>query len=119
MRCTQCEDEIPDASKQCSQCGQRLGRPSRARTSANPDPWKGSAPINRAYRCSFYGLIPPLGLVLGVVAVVLGVWALCFPQANVDAKPIHAKLAIGLGGLTALTNWIGLYLMLKSVGIVP
>jgi hypothetical protein len=65
-----------------------------------------------AYRCALYGLIPLAGLVLGPVAVALGVLGLRHPA--VDAKDrTHgfASAAVILGVLELLTNGIGLTLI--------
>jgi hypothetical protein len=62
-----------------------------------------------AYRCAIYGLIPVAGLVLGALALVLGViaWIRCrnYPAKNGKG---HAVTGIVLGCLELLSNSVGL-----------
>jgi hypothetical protein len=69
-----------------------------------------------AYRCSVYGLIPFVGLVMGPVALVLGFIA--WQRGHVVDKgrgigPTWASML--LGGFVTLTQWLGLALMLYSL----
>jgi len=70
----------------------------------------------RAYRVGIYGLIPPLSLVLGPLAVVLGFRARRHgrrdPSFSGDAL---ARAAILLGALLTVTSWAGLALMILGL----
>jgi hypothetical protein len=68
-----------------------------------------------AYRVCVLGLIPGLGLVLGPAAVVLGGWV---HRGKPDLDPTARTLAgasVLLGTLIALTNWLGLALMILGL----
>ena len=65
-----------------------------------------------AYRCAVYGLIPLAGLVLGPVAVALGILGWRHYRAHPkDRGQGHAGAAVILGALELLTNSIGLTLI--------
>ncbi len=69
-----------------------------------------------AYRCGILAMIPGLGLVLGPVALVWGLWAHHREKANPSERgTTQAIAAIVFGGLCALTNWLGLYLMMLGL----
>jgi len=70
----------------------------------------------RAYRIGIYGLIPPLSLVLGPLAVVLGFRA----RRRGRRDPTFtggslANAAIVLGALLTITSWAGLALMILGL----
>ena len=62
-----------------------------------------------AYRCAIYGLIPVAGLLLGPIAVALGIlgWR-HFRNHPGDRGGGHAAAGVILGLLELLTNGIGL-----------
>ncbi len=84
----------------------------------NPPPTNPRAMI--AYRIACYGLIPLAGLVLGPVAVGLGVRSWLHLRSNPkDLGAGFASAAVILGLLEVLTNGIGLTLIgigLASLG---
>ena len=65
-----------------------------------------------AYYCGIFSLIPCLGLVLGVVALVLGVmgWRKYCAQPACGGS-VHAWVGIVLGGLCALGNMVAIVIM--------
>jgi hypothetical protein len=64
-----------------------------------------NAPALVGYYIAIFSLIPVLGLVLGPIAVVLGVLGLRRAKANPRAKGrVHAWVAIGLGGVVTLIS---------------
>jgi hypothetical protein len=70
----------------------------------------------RAYRVSTIGLIPGLGLFFGPAAVVLGLVARRRGRGDPDFKGANlAAAAILLGAALALTNWLGLTLMVLGL----
>jgi hypothetical protein len=99
----------------------------RAVREAAASPFGGPVePHNRpaiyAYRCAVYGLVPGLGLVLGPIALVWG-W-LAWRSGRKDPQFTAqgpALLAILLGALLTLSQWIGavlIYLGLRSQGLL-
>jgi hypothetical protein len=122
MRCPACNAENADTASRCSSCGKPLNRKPRRRGPAD----ESELPLSpraeacnraalRAYRVCLFGLIPCLGLILGPAAVVLGVLArrngLREPGFTSDAQ---ARAAYLLGGAIAVTNWVGLLLMVAG-----
>ena len=70
----------------------------------------------RAYRCSVYGLIPGLGLVLGPVAVALGLRARLKERNDPDSRDKGlAGVTVLLGIALTVTNWVGLVLMILGL----
>jgi hypothetical protein len=74
----------------------------------------------RAFRLSQWSLIPGVGLVLGPVAIVLGLVAghrgRNDPEYTFQAP---TRAALVLGGLVSVTNWLGLVLIVlgwRSLG---
>src|SRR4051794_2731484 len=85
MRCPACQTETQESTSHCHACGaqfdsRRASKPARNR---RRDPQGHVSPetearlqfARTAYRVSVLGLIPGLGLVLGPIAVVLGILA--------------------------------------------
>ncbi len=64
----------------------------------------------RAYRVALLSLVPGLGLLLGPVAVVLGILALRYVREDIAARK-RAKVAAWCGVLVTLTQWVGVMLM--------
>jgi Domain of unknown function (DUF4190) len=59
-----------------------------------------------AYYCGVFSLIPALGLLLGPIAVVLGIRGLGFVKENPMAKgTAHAITGIVLGSISSLFNY--------------
>lgn len=69
-----------------------------------------------AYYCGVFGLIPCVGLILGPVALILGILGVRYVNANPTAKGTgHAIAGIVLGALELLFNWGALIFMLVAV----
>lgn len=65
-----------------------------------------------AYRFAIYGLIPVAGLLLGPVAVALGLAGWRHSRRHSDSPGVgHAVTAVILGTLELLTNAVGLALI--------
>jgi hypothetical protein len=118
MRCPACGAENGADAGRCAACGAALARQPRrgvAEKPETPSAERGAASdraARRAYRLSLLGLIPPAGLVLGPAAVVLG--ELARRRARGDpAFTAHgpAAAAVVLGAVVAVTNWVGVALM--------
>lgn len=123
MRCPACNTENVDAALQCSSCGGSLPRKPRRRglaaetdTPFAPRTEACNRAALRAYHVCLVGLIPGVGLLLGPVAMVLGLVArrrgLKEPGFTA-AGP--ARAAVLLGGVITLTNWIGLVMMIAGL----
>jgi len=96
-----------------------MAKPPRRRTPNFDDKYSliaSRVPKNRpavlAYRCAQVGLIPGLGLLLGLAAIGLGVRGRQVFLADPESRGLgHAVAGIVLGGLEVLTNAVGLALI--------
>jgi len=76
-------------------------------------PYK-NPPALAAYYCAVFSLVPILGLVLGVPAIVLGVLGLRKRKTNPVIKGVaHAWIGIVLGALTTLA-WAALVVLIVA-----
>jgi hypothetical protein len=74
-----------------------------------------STPAVRAYRCAVYSLIPIMGLVLGLLAIVLAV--MTWREAHRDTttkESSYVRTALALGLVTLLCNAGGLLMMFMA-----
>jgi hypothetical protein len=126
MDCPACRAENESTAAACSACGHSLGENatrtparrsgSRRRNaeaseaavadSNNPAAW-------RAYRVSLWSVVPGFGLLLGLVAMVLGCLAVRGAGDDLSASN-RAKAAVMIGGGSALTQWLGITLIYFS-----
>ena len=123
MRCASCNHENPAKATACEKCGASLVRRPRRRgvaeESDSPFAPIGNGPNRRAliaYRCAVVGLIPFVGLFAGPAALVLAghAWLRDRKDGGFSASgPLRAALA--LGGLTTLTNAIGVTLIVLGL----
>ncbi len=116
MRCPSCNAENAKDARRCAACGGRLQKRRRASDVADGplthEAELGGRTALAAYRCALFGLIPLAGLVLGPLAVGLGLWAYRQDRAAPEPKTNRVALAIaGLGAVISLTNWVGVSLM--------
>ncbi len=123
MRCPACHTENTDTAPRCTSCGGTLkSKPRRRGLSAETDtPF---APRTeacnraalRAYHVCLLGLIPGVGLLCGPAAVVMG-WIARRRGMKEPGFTAYspARAAILLGLAIALTNWIGLVMMVMGV----
>ena len=120
MRCPACNTENADTAPSCRSCGSTLPRKPRRRglaeetdTPFGPRTEACNRAALRAYYVGLLSLIPGLGLFLGPAAVILGLRA---GQRGRNEPGFTAagpaRAAVLLGGVIALTNWVGLVLML-------
>jgi hypothetical protein len=127
MRCAACNTENPDDGGHCRTCGNtsapRRKASGRRRTALDEveSPFSPNIdPVNRtaawAWRLSVFGLIPGAGLLLGPLALLLGVVARRRGKRDPAFTANHlAAAAIILGGLLTITTWLGLALMLLGL----
>lgn len=74
-------------------------------------PYK-NPPALIAYYLAVFSLIPCLGILLGIAAVILGIMGLVYARDHEHARGrFHAWVGIVGGGLIALLNIVGLVLM--------
>ena len=79
-------------------------------------PYK-NPPALTAYYCAVFSLVPILGFVLAIPAIVLGVIGLRKRKANPIIKgAVHAWIGIILGGLTTLA-WGALIFMMVVAAV--
>lgn len=114
MRCPRCDADNPDEAVRCARCGRRLARRPAARDSDSPftpgpDP-RDPVALN-AYRLSVVGLVPFLGLLFGPLGLLFGLFA--WVRDRQSRGPAVAAMLLGL--LSALTNWVGLLLMISGL----
>jgi hypothetical protein len=76
-----------------------------------------NGPALAGYYCGVFSLIPCLGLILGPIALVLGILGLRAVKRTPEAKgTAHAIVAIVLGGLVLLGH-IGIIVVMVIAGI--
>jgi hypothetical protein len=70
----------------------------------------------RAYRCAVYSLIPIAGLLLGLIAVILGVMVWREGERDPNGKESgYIRTAVGLGLVTLLFNAAGVVLIVMAL----
>jgi hypothetical protein len=118
MDCPVCHTENSSQAATCTRCGRSLKSTRRAEVrrreaeareaaafdSPNPAAW-------RAYRVALWSIVPGLGLLLGLVAVVLGCLAVRGTGDDLSARN-RCKAAVLFGFLAALTQWLGITLII-------
>ena len=120
MQCPSCNAANEAEARQCSACGARLPRRRRnsgVASEAAINPWIHSS--NRmalvGYRCGLLAMIPFAGLVLGPTAIVLGLLGRRSERRQSSERGAgQAMAAIVLGMATLVTNWAGLFFLLRG-----
>jgi hypothetical protein len=115
MRCPSCATEHPAETPTCSNCGKKLLKSSRRRQPVVNDKYSlltSRVPANRtavlAYRCASYGLLPGVGLVLGLAAIVLGILGYRHFKAAPETRGAsHSVAAVVLGAMEVVSNGAG------------
>jgi hypothetical protein len=123
MRCPTCNSDNPAKAVTCEKCGVGLPRKPRKRGVAehsdSPFGRIGEGPNRRAliaYRWAVVALIPFVGLLAGPLSFALGANAWARDRHNADFNawgPLHASMLLGV--LTAITNWLGLCLLVLGL----
>jgi hypothetical protein len=114
MRCPACNAENAQDARKCASCGGKLRRRSRRAEAAEgltQESELGGRLAMAAYRCAVFGMIPLAGLLLGPLAVILGLVAYRRIKATPEKStgPVLAVVTLGLAVL--VTNWVGVTLM--------
>jgi hypothetical protein len=76
----------------------------------------GNVPARVAWACAQWGLIPVVGLVLGVAAIcasILGFWRVCTRPA--DGGKRFAVAALILGTVEIAVNGTGIWLVVRGI----
>ncbi len=132
MQCRVCQKETQEGASSCPNCGTPLNSkpPNRPARNRRRDPQAPVSPetearhrfARTAYRVAILGLIPGLGLILGPIAVVLGIVArrraLKDPEFTLWGPVFGAIIG---GSIIALCNGVGVTLMvlgLRSAGLL-
>jgi len=105
--CTQCGERNKENNYQCSRCGHFLHQ-APVRYEAGDDgtlggliPYKNEYALF-SYYLGVFSLIPLIGGVLGIIAVVMGLKGLKHAKSHPEARgKVHAWVGIVLGGLCA------------------
>jgi hypothetical protein len=127
MDCPACHSENASNAATCATCGRSLsanagggnGEPRSRRSDArrrkieaseaaavdsnNPAAW-------RAYRVSLWSVVPGFGLLLGPLAMVLGILAVRAAGDDLSASN-RSKAAVIFGTGSTLTQWLGVLLL--------
>ncbi len=130
MDCPACHAQNPSSAVACAACGHSLRNQnaggnvdrsarrsgSRRRNSEaseaavvdskNPQAW-------RAYRVSLWSIVPGFGLLLGVVAILLG-WRAVYGAGEDLSASNRAKAAMVIGAGSMITQWLGVALIYLS-----
>jgi hypothetical protein len=117
MLCPNCQTENPPQAQFCTSCGSKLAdapappQSSGDETIAKVIPYKNAAALT-AYYLGVFSLIPCVGLILGIAALVLGIIGLKFAKRNPQAHgTVHAWVGVVLGTITFIGNVVGIVLM--------
>ena len=120
MRCPSCNADNPAGARQCGACGAKLPRRRNSAIAGDAAVHSWLHSSNRlaltAYRCSVLAMIPFFGLVFGPLAIVLGLLGRRREQREPSERGAgQAMAAIVLGVLTLITNWAGLFFVLRGL----
>ena len=123
LYCCKCGQRNTVTSTTCLQCGVELKH--EAQTDSIEDtlisrviPYKNTQAL-AAYYCAVFALIPCVGIILGFVALVLGILGLKYAKAHPEAHgKVHAWIGIILGGLCGIgyTLLIAIPLVMAMMG---
>lgn len=119
-RCHVCQAENEDDAPRCTACNARLRR--RVTHETTDSPFSDRAdPINRtavrAYYLALWGMVPVLGLLLGPLAVWLGLRGLRLGRGNAAfTAEGPGRAAVVIGAAVAVTQWLGAALVWLGSG---
>jgi hypothetical protein len=121
MRCPACNADNARDARRCGACQANLPRRSRRRNDFSDLPFDPAsdprlARALRSWRLAVLALIPFAGLVLGPAAFLLGLLSYRRGETDLAASGNgHALAGMLIGGLAALTNWVGVLLMVAGL----
>lgn len=107
MRCPACDEKIPNDSKECPECGERIRRKKMGADKFIPTK---NLPALIGYYVGVAALIPYIALALGPVAILLGVVGIVYGVKNPKATAIgHCITAIVLSILGLIGTVVMIY----------
>ena len=123
LYCYKCGQRNAATSVSCLQCGVELKH--EAQVDSIEDtilsrvvPYKNTQAL-AAYYCAVFALIPCVGVILGYIALVLGILGLKYAKAHPEAHgKVHAWIGVILGGLCGIgyTLLIAIPLVMAMMG---
>ena len=118
LYCYKCGQRNAATSVSCLQCGVELKHVAQADSIEDTIisrvvPYKNTQAL-AAYYCAVFALIPCVGVILGYIALVLGILGLKYAKAHPEAHgKVHAWIGVILGGLCGIG-----YTLLIAIPIV-
>jgi len=107
LYCYKCGQRNASTDTTCLQCGVELKHAAQAdsvedKVLCSVIPYKNPKAL-AAYYCAVFALIPCVGIILGYVALVLGILGLKYAKAHPEARgKVHAWIGVILGGLCGI-----------------
>ena len=104
LYCYKCGQRNASTSLSCLQCGVELKHEAQADSIEDTIisrviPYKNTQAL-AAYYCAVFALLPCVGLILGYIALVLGILGLKYAKAHPEAHgKVHAWIGVILGGI--------------------
>jgi len=104
LYCYKCGQRNASTDTTCLQCGVELKHAAQADSIEDTFisrviPYKNTQAL-AAYYCAVFAVIPCVGIILGYVALVLGILGLKYAKAHPEARgKVHAWIGVILGGL--------------------
>jgi hypothetical protein len=121
MRCPSCQADNPPTATTCSGCQGQLTPRRRRRSEAavsSPKAEEYNRQVRDIFRVCLASMVPFVGLVLGPIGAARAWWFLRQSRADPAFQAARAaRVAIAFGLLTAVTNWLGLALILLGLGV--
>lgn len=127
MRCPTCDTPNAPEARFCAQCGAKLASDRAAVLDIEEEdaadgggavetliPYKNAKALS-AYYFGIFSLIPGLGLVLGPMALIFGIFGIRHSSLNPRARGTgHAVVGTILGLLTFILNVVGLIMLVTN-----
>lgn len=103
MRCPECDEKIPNDSKECPECGERIKKKRKPEKN-----WLALI----GYYLGVVALIPYIAFAIGPIAMLLGIGGIVYGIQNPKAKSIgHCITAIVLSILGCIGTGVMIYLV--------
>jgi predicted nucleic acid-binding Zn ribbon protein len=103
MRCPECEEKIPNDSKECPECGERIKKKRKSEKN-----WLALL----GYYLGVVALIPYVAFLFGPVAILLGIGGIVYGVQNPRAKSVgHCITAFVLSFIGLIGTGVMIYLV--------
>src|SRR5689334_10032066 len=118
MFCPGCGSEVASIALACPRCGQAGPAPGPPPLPTRPVPageyfFPRNGPALAAYYLGVFSLLPAVGIVLGILAIVFGVKGVRLERAHPEARGgMHARVGLVLGAVFGLGQVVVLGLIL-------